>query len=223
MDNKNNKKRPYQTTPLKKRLLDSVVNVVCQADLTDQERSVMNMILDNLSSTEISIAAGVSSVRVRQITNGAIVKIADRKARAALIEENKTLKNELKAAKKLLSEKEKELARLERYDYNQRHDSLKRENYRLNKELLQLKEILQTKEDGSKKPHADMPAELSAKRLDDFNLSVHTTNFLNKNDIVTIDDLLGRELSELASIRGCGKKTIKELVTLVKNLGVVWC
>ena len=222
MDNKNNKKRPYQTTPLKKRLLDSVVNVVCQADLTDQERSVMNMILDNLSSTEISIAAGVSSVRVRQITNGAIVKMADRKARAALIEENKALKSELKATKKLLSEKEKELARLERYDYNQRHYSLERDNCRLNKELLQLKEILQAKEDSSKKPHADMSAELSAKRLDDFNLSVHTTNFLNKNNIVTIGDLLARELSELASIRGCGKKTIKELVSLVEKLGLVW-
>lgn len=217
-----NKKRPCQTTPLKKRLLDSVVNVVCQADLTDQERSVLNMILDNLSSTEISIAAGVSSERVRQITNGAIVKMADRKARAALIEENKALKNELKATNKLLSEKEKELNRLERYDYNQRHDSLERENYRLNKELLQLKETLQTKEDCSEKSHADIPTELSAKRLDDFNLSVHTTNFLHKNDIVTIGDLLARELSELASIRGCGKNTIKELVSLVKNLGLAW-
>ena len=165
-----NKKCPCQTTSLKKRLLDSVVNVVYQADLTDQERSVLNMILDNLSSAEISIAAGVSSERVRQITNGAIVKMADRKARSVLIEENKALKSELKATKKLLSEKEKELARLERYDYNQRHYSLERDNCRLNKELLQLKEILQAKEDSSKKPHADMPAELSAKRLDDFNL-----------------------------------------------------
>lgn len=218
----NKKKRPCHPTPLKKRLLDSVVNVVFQADLTDQERSVLNMILDNLSSAEISIAAGVSSERVRQITNGAIVKMADRKARSVLIEENKALKSELKATKKLLSEKDKELARLERYDYNQRHYSLERENCRLNKELLQLKEILQAKEDSSKKPHADMPAELSAKRLDDFNLSVHTTNFLNKNNIVTIDDLLARELSELASIRGCGKKTIKELVSLVERLGLVW-
>lgn len=219
----NNKKRPCQTTPLKKRLLDSVVNVVCQADLTDQERLVLNMILDNLSSTEISISAGVSSERVRQIANGAIVKMADRKARPALVEENKTLKNELKVTKKLLLEKEKELARLERYDYNQRHDSLERDNYRLNKELLQLKEILQAKEDSSKKPHADIPAELSAKTLNDFNLSVHSMNFLHKNNIVTIGELLARELSELASKRGCGKKTIKELVTLVKNLGVVWC
>ena len=175
-----------------------------------------------LSSAEISIAAGVSSERVRQITNGAIVKMADRKARSVLIEENKALKSELKATKKLLSEKEKELARLERYDYNQRHYSLERENCRLNKELLQLKEILQAKEDSSKKPHADMPAELSAKRLDDFNLSVHTTNFLNKNNIVTIGDLLARDLSELASIRGCGKKTIKEIVSLVEKLGLVW-
>ena len=222
MDNKNNNKRPHQTTPLRKRLLDSVVNVVCQADLTDQERSMLNMILDNLSSAEISIAAGVSSERVRRITNGAIVKMADRKARTALIEENKALKNELKATKKLLWEKEKELVRLERYDYNQRHDSLERENCRLNKELLQLKEILQAKEDCSEKPHADMSAELSVKRMDDFNLSVHTTNFLHKNDIVTIGDLLARELSELASIRGCGKKTIKELVSLVKNLGLAW-
>jgi DNA-directed RNA polymerase alpha subunit len=222
MDNMTNKKCPCQTTSLKKRLLDSVVNVVYQADLTDQERSVLNMILDNLSSAEISIAAGMSSERVRQITNRAIVKIADRKARTALIEENKALKNELKATKKLLSEKEKELARLERYDYNQRHYSLERENCRLNKELLQLKEILQAKEDSSKKPHADMPAELSAKRLDDFNLSVHTTNFLNKNDIITIGDLLGRELPDLTSIRGCGKKTIKELVSLVEKLGLVW-
>ena len=219
----NNKKRPCQTTPLKKRLLDSVVNVVCQADLTDQERSVLNMILDNLSSTEISISAGVSSERVRQIANGAIVKMADRKARPVLVEENKTLKNELKVTKKLLLEKEKELARLERYDYNQRHDSLERDNYRLNKELLQLKEILQAKEDSSKKPHADIPAELSAKTLNDFNLSVHSMNFLKKNNIVTIGDLFARELSELTSIRGCGKKTIKELVSLVKNLGVVWC
>ena len=222
MDNKNNKKRPCQTTSLKKRLLDSVVNVVCCADLTDQERSVLNMILNNLSSTEISIAAGVSSERVRQIVNSAIVKMADRKARATLIEENKTLKNELKAIKKLLSEKEKELSRLERYDDNQRHDSLEKENCRLNKELLQLKEILQAKEDTSEKPHADMPAELSAKRLDDFNLSVHTTNFLHKNNIITVGDLLARELSELTSIKGCGKKTIKELVTLVKNLGLAW-
>ena len=218
----NNKKRPCQITPLKKRLLDSVVNVVCCADLTDQERSVLNMILDNLSSTEISIAAGVSSERVRQITNRAIVKMADRKARATLIEENEALKNELKATNKLLSEKEKELNRLERYDYNQRHDSLERENYRLNKELLQLKETLQTKEDCLKKPHNDMPAELLAKTLDDFNLSVHTTNFLIKNNIVAIGDLLARELSELTSIRGCGKKTIKELVTLVQNLGLAW-
>lgn len=218
----NKKKRPCHPTPLKKRLLDSVVNVVCQADLTDQERSVLNMILDNLSSAEISIAAGVSSERVRQITNGAIVKMADRKARAALIEDNKTLNNELKVTKKLLSEKEKELARLERYDYYQRHDSLERENYRLNKELLQLKEILQAKEDSSKKPYADMRAELSAKRLDDFNLSVHTTNFLHKNNIVTVGDLLARELSELASIKGCGKKTIKEFVSLVEKLGLVW-
>lgn len=217
-----NKKFPCQITSLKKRLLDSVVNVVYQSDLTDQERSVLNMILDNLSSAEISIAAGVSSERVRQITNGAIVKMADRKARSVLIKENKALKSELKATKKLLSEKEKELARLERYDYNQRHYSLERENCRLNKELLQLKEILQAKEDSSKKPHANMPAELSAKRLDDFNLSVHTTNFLNKNNIVTIGDLLARELSELASIRGCGKKTIKELVSLVEKLGLVW-
>ena len=217
-----NNKCPCQTTSLKKRLLDSVVNVVYQADLTDQERSVLNMILDNLSSADISIAAGVSSERVRQITNRAIVKMADRKARSVLIEENKALKSELKATKKLLSEKEKELARLERYDYNQRHYSLERDNCRLNKELLQLKEILQAKEDSSKKPHADMPAELSAKRLDDFNLSVHTTNFLNKNNIVTIGDLLARELSELASIRGCGKKTIKELVSLVEKLGLVW-
>ena len=73
--------------------------------------------------------------------------------------------------------------------------------------------------------HQDEPQadnETLAKRIEDCNLSVRTTNLCKANGIDTLGDLCKLHQTDWLNFRNCGRKSLKELDNLLHNNGLDW-
>lgn len=216
----NKKHRSGVFTPLLESIVKKMFAVVDTSMLTEQELTVLGMVLKGIPTADIADSLGLDYEKTRRLAEGAIIKIGKRPeptVRTVIPEGYAALKEELEQTRKLLKEKNREIARKKVRIRTLEHEETAKENARLKKELLQLKETSKAKESS-----AEVPEGIAEKNLADFHLSVHTVNFCHKNGILTVGDLVGHSLADLTAVRGCGKRTIRELVTITENLDIKW-
>lgn len=207
-------------TPLLESIVKKMFAVVDTSMLTEQELTILDMALKGVPAADIADSLGLNYEKTRRLAEGAVIKIGKRQeptARTVIPEDYASLKEELKHTRQLLKEKDREIARNKSRIRTLAHEETTRENARLKKELLQLKETSKAKESS-----AEVQEGIAEKNLADFHLSVHTVNFCHKNGILTVGDLVGHSLADLTAVRGCGKRTIRELVTITENLDIKW-
>ena len=77
-------------------------------------------------------------------------------------------------------------------------------------------------EDGSIIDEPDPKADIKAKRIDDCNLSVRTTNLCKANGIDTLGDLCKLHKTDFIKFRNGGKKALIELDDLLHDNGLDW-
>jgi DNA-directed RNA polymerase alpha subunit len=111
-----------------------------------------------------------------------------------------------------------------------KNEWLEKENSRLESEINWLqkeidslksippKEELEIKKDQEEEERAYLKKKLET-RLVDFNISVRSLNVLRNMGCNTLGDLIKHSPAEILSARNCGKKTIEEIIDVVRHEG----